>query len=109
MCFCWWISPGPSAGANPGLAGLEDCESLFTHLKTRRMIAEKYLVRHFSSTQQFLGEGDLDDEYWLPATGNPADGLTKVRGDVAPPSRLLESGCFGPGSLRPLKAVDWKE
>ena len=32
---------------NPGVAGLEDWGSLFTHLKTEEMVAEKYLVRQF--------------------------------------------------------------
>ena len=42
---------GPFEDINPGVAGLEDCESLLTHLKTKKMIAEKYLVRHSLSTQ----------------------------------------------------------
>ena len=39
---------GPSEGLNPGMVGLEDCESLFTYVNTERMIAERYLARHFS-------------------------------------------------------------
>ena len=35
----------------PGLVGMEDCESLFTHLKNKKMVTEKYLVRHFLSIQ----------------------------------------------------------
>ena len=34
----------PSVGLSPGMAGLEDCESLFNHLRTKKMITEKYLV-----------------------------------------------------------------
>ena len=37
----------PFSRISPGLVGMEDCESLFTHLKNRKMITEKYLVRHF--------------------------------------------------------------
>ena len=33
------------------------------------MIAEKFLVRHFSSSQQALEEGDLENAYVLPGTG----------------------------------------
>ena len=29
----------------PGIAGMEDCESLFTHLKKNKLVAEKFLVR----------------------------------------------------------------
>ena len=93
---------GPFEGVNSGLAGLGDCESLFIYLKTRTMNAETYLVRHFLGAQQALGEGDLDNAYRPPGTGNPADGLTIVRSDAAPLSRLLESSCFSPGSYDPL-------
>ena len=44
-----------------GMAGLEDCESLFTHLKNRKTIAEKFLVRHFSAIQQTLEMKELDN------------------------------------------------
>ena len=37
----------PFVGLSPGMVGLEDCESLFSHLRTKKMITEKYLVRHF--------------------------------------------------------------
>ena len=57
---------GPFEGINPGVAGLEDCESSFTHLKAKKMAAEKYRVRHFASNQQASGEGDLGNAYWLP-------------------------------------------
>ena len=73
------------------------------------MVAEKYLVSHFASIQQALGEGDLDSAYWLPVTENPADGLTRVRGDMLPLLGLLESGRYCPGQLRPLKGVARKE
>ena len=58
------------------------------------MIGEKYLVRHFLSIHQALGAGEPEGAYWLPGTGNPAGGLTKVRSDVDPLPRLLEFGGF---------------
>ena len=99
----------PLACMNPGVVGLEDSVSLFTHLSTRRMIAEQYLARHFLSIQQELREGELENAYWLPGTENPADGLTKVRSDAVPLLRLLASVGYRPGQLRPLKGVSWKE
>ena len=60
------------------------------------MISEESLVRHFLSIQQAWGEGDLENAHWLPGTGEPADGLTRVRSDMVPPLRLLESGRFYP-------------
>ena len=44
----------PFAGVSPGMVGRKDCESLFTHLKNRKLITEKYVVRHFLSSQQFV-------------------------------------------------------
>ena len=99
---------GPFWGMGPGLGALEDCGSLFSHFKTKKMIAEKFLVRHFLSIQRALGNGDAEGECWLPGTENPADGLTKVRSDMVPLLRLLESGAFCLGLLRPLKGVAWK-
>ena len=61
----------PYAGMNPGAAGLGGCESLFTHLKTKKMIAETYLVRRFLRIQQALEGGDLENAYWLPGTETP--------------------------------------
>ena len=98
---------GPFEGSNPGVVGLEDCESLFTHPKTKKMVAEKCLVRRFLSIQEALEEGDLENAYWLPGTEPSADGPTKVRSDMVPLLRLLESGGFCPGQLRPLKGVAW--
>ena len=59
-------------------------ESLFARLKTKKMIAEIYLVRHFLSTQQSLVVGDLEKALWLPGSENSADSLTEVRSDVVP-------------------------
>ena len=65
------------------------------------MIAENYLVRHFLRIQQALGGGDLGHAHRPPGAGNPADRLTKVRMDAAPLLRLLKSGGFRSGQLRP--------
>ena len=62
-----------------------------------------------SPIQQALGKDELENAYWSPGTENPTDGLTEVRNDMAPLSRLLESGCCNPGFLRPLKGVVWEE
>ena len=53
----------PFSRISPGMVGMEDCESLFAHLKNRKMITEKYLVRHFLSIQQFVGNGELENAY----------------------------------------------
>ena len=82
---------------------LEDCESLFTYLKAKKMITEKYLVRHFLNTQQAFEGRDLDNANWLTGAENSVDGLTNVRSDMVPLLRLLGSGRLNPGSLRPLK------
>ena len=99
----------PFAHISPGLVGMGDCESLFTHLKNKKMITEKYLVRHLLSIQQFIDEGELENVYWIPGVGNPADGLTKLRSEMGPILTLLETGRFQPGTLRPLKGVASRE
>ena len=69
------------------------------------MVTEKYLARHFLSTQQFLEDGELENVYWPPGTENPADGLTELRSEMGPVMALLETGSFRPGILRPLKGL----
>ena len=118
---------GPFEGQNPGtirccgvggwpfeairgpfsVAALEDGESLLSGMEAEKMIAEKYFARRLSSIQQALVEGELDNAYGAPGTENPADGLTKVRGSMAPHLRLLEPRHFNPGSLRPREGVAW--
>ena len=99
----------PFAKVSPSMVGLVDCESLFTHLKNRKMFTEKYLVRHFLSIRQFLEDEELDNVFWLPGLENPADSLTKIKSEMGPISALLESGSFHPGLLRPLRGVASKE
>ena len=100
---------GPFSHMSPGLVGMEDFESLFTHLENRKTITEKYLVRHFLSIQQFLEDGELENVYWIPGTENPADGLTKLRSEMGPIMALLEPGRFQPDLLRPLKGLASRE
>ena len=88
---------------------MEDCESLFTHLKNRNVITEKYLVRQFLSIQQFLENGELENANWLPGVGNPADRLTKLKSELGPILALKETGRFQPGLLRPSKVLASRE
>ena len=99
----------PFVDIPPGMVGLEDCESPFYHLRNKKMITEKYLVRHFLSIQQALEDGELENVYWLPGTENPADGMTKVKSEMVPMLQLLETGQFHPGTLRPLHGVGSSE
>ena len=94
---------GHFSGLSPGLAGLEDCENLFTRRKKSEMITGKFLAMHFLSIQQALEQKDLDNVYRIPGKENPADGLTKLRCEILPLLRLLESLAYNPGILRPLK------
>ena len=82
---------------------------MFTHLKNRKMITEKCLVRHFLSIQQSLADGELESVYWIPGTANPADGLTTLRREMGPFLALLETGRFQPGVLRPLRGLASRE
>ena len=94
---------------NPGVAGLEDCESFLTHVRTKEMIAEEYLVRHFLSIRQAVAAGGLENAYWLSGARSTAYGFINVCSDMALLRRLLESGCRDPGHLRPIKGVSWRE
>ena len=95
----------PFSGVSPGAVGMETCESLLTHLKNRKLITEKYSVRHFLSIQQFVEDGELDNVSWLPGVENLADGLTKLKSDMGPILSLLETVCFQPGLVRLLKEL----
>ena len=70
----------PSAGA----AGLEVCESLFTHLKNKKMVAGEYSVRHILDIQPFLENGELGNVHWVVDAGDPGGDMTRVRGDMVP-------------------------
>ena len=69
----------PLAGASPGMISFEYCESLLARPKNRKAVAELFFVRRFLGIQQSLEDGVLDNAYWLPGLGNPADGLTGVK------------------------------
>ena len=81
---------------NPGAAGLEDCKSLITHLKKKKMIAEKYPVRRFLSIQQYLEDGELENAYWPPGSGNPADGSYRCAERQGSFRCAGATGCFSP-------------
>ena len=69
---------GHSADLYPGMVGLEDCESLFTHLKKKKVVAEKFSVRLLLATQRTIEIHELNNAYWIPGRENKADGLTKL-------------------------------
>ena len=92
----------PSADLSPGAAGLGDCEGLSTHLEAKRGATEKSSVGRFLGIRQALDSGELDKVHWVLGPGNLADEAAKERSDVAPSLRLLLSGYFCLGTLRPL-------
>ena len=93
----------------PGMVGFEDCESLFTHLKKKKVVSEKFLVRDFLAIQQAIEVKELDNVVWLPGLGNAADGLAKIKSDLVPLLRPLESGSYNPGTSRPQRGVAFRE
>ena len=93
----------------PAMGGLGDGESLFTNLKGKKAAPGRFLVRRLLAIQQTLVSQELDNAYWLPGLGNPADGKTQTKSNVAPLLHLLESGAYNPGALRPLQSVVTKE
>ena len=99
----------PCADISPGVAGMEEGESLRTYEKrTKEMVIDECSVRHFLGIQQVLENGELGIVYWLPGRQNPADGMTKVKSERSPLLRLLESGSFNPGMLRPSPGISSK-
>ena len=95
----------PLSDISPGMVGMEACESPPTPRKTKGIIEERNLVRPSLGIQQFFGKGDLDTVNGLPRLEIPADGMTKVKSDILPLLRLLESGACHPSVLRPLQLV----
>ena len=61
------------------------------------------------SIQQALGEKELNNVFWIPGKENPADGSTKLHSETLPLLRLLASGTYSPGILRPLKGISLVE
>ena len=99
----------PFVDMSPGIVGVEDCESLFTHLRRKDTVAEKYMVRHFLGIQRSLESGELKNGYWHPGTQSLADGSTKGQSYMVTLLRLLESGTFCPEELRPLRGAPSRE
>ena len=99
---------GHSVDVYPGMAGLEDCESPFAHLKKEKMITEKFSARHFSAIQQAIAIQELDNVNWIPGRANPADGLTELHSETRPLLRFMESGTYNPGFSRPLQGVAFR-
>ena len=58
------------------------------------------------SIHQALEQGEPDNAYWPPGAKNPAERQAMVRSDMAPLLRILGSGSFNPGSLRPHERSD---
>ena len=83
------------------MVGLENCGSLFTRLKKKQLIAEKFLARHFLVIQQAIEMEEWGNVYWIPGLGYPASGLTKLKSDLLPLLRLIGSGSYNPGNSRP--------
>ena len=48
----------------PGMSGLEDCESRFAHLGDKGAIAEENPARHSPGSQQSMGSNELDNAQW---------------------------------------------
>ena len=91
------------------MVGFEDCGSPLKHMRDKKTVAGKYLVGHFLRIQQFLGSHELGNVYGAPGAKNPANGLTKVQGDVSPLLRLPGRGAFCPGTYRPFRGASLQE
>ena len=89
--------------------GLIDCGSLLSHLRTGRHGAEKFLTRHCRSIMDAMESGDLGNVAWVPGTENPADGLTKISGEIGPSLGPLEAGTYRPRALDQLRGLSFLE
>ena len=78
------------------------------------------MLDHMSMLREFYGnfagskpgilkEHVLNIVLWISGKENPAHGLTKMRSEILPLPRLLESGTYNPGMLRMLKRISLKE
>ena len=61
------------------------------------------------SIQQALEDKELNTVFWISGKENPADGLTKLHSEILPLLRLLASGAYNPGILRPLEGISLEE
>ena len=62
-------------------------------------------IAPYESSNRKSEDKELDNIYWLPGTGSPADGMTRMKSEMSPMLNLLEFGAFHPGVLRPLLGV----
>ena len=76
----------------PGMVGMEDCESLSTHLGNTKAIAGRHLVRQLLGIQQSPDIIEPDGVCRLPSPENPENGPGKVKGDMVLVFRLLQAG-----------------
>ena len=97
---------GYVVGLFPGTAGLEDCESLFTYLKKKKVLAGKFSVRHFAALQQAILVQELGNVYWRRKKATPSSSLLPL---LLPRLRPMESGTYNPGYLRLLKGLAFRE
>ena len=66
-------------------------------------------IAPYESSNRKSEDKELDNIYWLPGTGNPAEGMTRMKSEMSPMLNLLEFGEFHPGVLRPLLGVGSSE
>ena len=92
----------------PGVMGMEDCASLVARLRNKKAVTEKYSLLHFAGTQQPPDSHGPDSVYWYPGTGSPAGAPSKVKSDMAPLLRMLQSGSPRPGVPPPSKDVPFQ-
>ena len=99
----------PPLGLSPGMIGFADCGGPLANVEKKRTITGEYSVRHFLGIQRSSENAKLGNAYWLPVLEDPADGLAKSTSDMAPHTRLVESGATSPGIPRPLRDVSPKK
>ena len=95
----------PSADLSLGMIGMENGGNLFTHTRNQKTITRNHLVRNFLGVKPTAGNGQLGNVCWLPGTGNPADGLNKVKSKIALSLRTLQSGPCYSSLLRQLEGA----
>ena len=84
---------------------MADRESLFTLLKTKKIVVKGQLSRHFLGFQQVLEQGETESGFWLRWLENPAAGMMRVRSDAILLLRPLVPGACHPEILRSLEGV----
>ena len=95
----------PCADLPTGAIGFEGRDSVFTTLRDKKTIAEKFLARRFLGIQRSPESGELGNAFWIPAAESPDDGIIEVRSDMGPLLRPAESGASCPGTFRPFRGI----